>query len=310
MASPKIAVIVPTLDAGALWSEWLEAYRRQTLVPEYALVVDSSSSDATPALARQAGIEVVTISRAEFNHGGTRQCAIGRLPAEVELVILITQDAVMDDERAFANLVAAFTDPAVGAAYGRQLPRTGASPIESHARLFNYPSEGRVKSVADIPVLGFKTTFISNSFAAYRRSALNAVGGFPSDVILSEDTYVAAKMLLAGWKLAYCAEAKVRHSHDYSIVEEFKRYFDVGVFHAKNRWIKEAFGGAEGEGRRFVNSEMKYLAASAPVLLPSALLRTVLKYAGFSLGMIESALPLPLKRRISMHRRYWDGAGA
>jgi len=32
---------------------------------------------------------------------------------------------------------------------------------------------------------------------------------------------------------------------------------------------------------------------NAPVLLPSALLRTVLKYAGFSLGMIESALPLP-----------------
>ena len=61
---------------------------------------------------------------------------------------------------------------------------------------------------------------------------------------------------------------------------------------------------------RLAGWDQLWVIVNAPVLLPSALLRTVLKYAGFSLGMIESALPLPLKRRISMHRRYWDGAGA
>ena len=83
-----------------------------------------------------------------------------------------------------------------------------------------------------------KTAFNSNSFAAYRRKALKDVGGFPINTILSEDMYVTAKMLLKNWSVAYCADAKVYHSHNYTIWQEFKRYFDIGVFHAKEAWIR------------------------------------------------------------------------
>lgn len=96
---------------------------------------------------------------------------------------------------------------------------------------------------------GVKTVFMSNSFSAYRIDVLQQLGGFPSDTILCEDMYFTAKAVLAGYKVAYVSEAVVRHSHNYSAVEEFKRYFDIGVFHADEPWIREKFGGAGGEGK-------------------------------------------------------------
>ena len=65
---------------------------------------------------------------------------------------------------------------------------------------------------------------------------------------------VAARRLKAAYKIAYAADACVYHSHDYSLWREMKRYFDMGVFHAHESWIREEFGGAEVEGMKFVVS--------------------------------------------------------
>jgi rhamnosyltransferase len=124
-------------------------------------------------------------------------------------------------------------------------------------------------------------------------------------VILGEDTIVAAKMLLAGWKVAYQADAQVYHSHDYTYLQEFRRYFDIGVMHTREAWMLDAFGKPEGEGARFVRSEWAYLLKKAPWLIPSAMLRTGLKYLGYRLGRMESRLPLGLKRYLSMHKGFW-----
>lgn len=42
--------------------------------------------------------------------------------------------------------------------------------------------------------------------------------------------FMAARMIQAGYKIAYCAEASVRHSHNYTPKQEFQRYFDTGYF--------------------------------------------------------------------------------
>ena len=303
----EIALIVPTLNPGGEWSNWLQAFSAQSMHPGHVLVIDSSSDDDTARLSRDAGAEVHVIPRAQFGHGQTRQLGVQSVP-EASIVVFLTQDAVLAHPEALENLMASFEDAEVGAAYGRQLPRRDANPIEAHARLFNYPEMSRVKSLGDAPELGVKTTFISNSFAAYRRSALLEVGGFPSSTILCEDTYVAAKMLLRGWKVAYCADAMVFHSHGYGVVNEFKRYFDLGVFYGRESWIRQNFGRTEGEGMRYVRSELRYLMKRSPLLIPSAILRTVLKLAGYKLGAAERRLPVWLKRLMGTNPGYWDAA--
>ena len=162
-----------------------------------------------------------------------------------------------------------------------------------------------MRTSADIPELGMKTVFTSNSYCAYRASALQEVGGFPESVIVSEDMYVAAKMMEAGWAVAYCAESRVTHSHHYTPWQELKRYFDVGVFNAREPWIMEAHGAPTGEGVRFVLSEWRFLGLKGFYRFPEALLRTFLKLVGFKLGVREHSLPAWLKPRLSMQKWYW-----
>ncbi|MEW5995275.1 MAG: rhamnosyltransferase, partial [Candidatus Zixiibacteriota bacterium] len=78
------------------------------------------------------------------------------------------------------------------------------------------------------------------------------------------------------------------------------------VFHARDRWIREYFGQAEGEGLRFVKSEINYLRKHDIRRIPSAILRTGLKLTGYKLGNSEQRLPNWLKRRLSMNRQYWQ----
>ena len=301
----KISFCVLTLNAAATCSALVAAVRMQTIVVDDLLIIDSESDDGTAEILSRHGFSVHIIPRHTFNHGATRQLAV-ELPPEAEIIIFMTQDAILADRSSLQHLVNVFADPLVGVAYGRQLPAPEATPIAAHARLFNYPAESYVRTKADIPRYGIKTAFLSNSFAAYRRSALLAVGGFPSSVILSEDTIVAAKMLLSDWKIAYCAEATCYHSHNYPPVKEFQRYFDIGVLHAREAWYLEALGAAEGEGKRFVRSELHYLRCHAPVCIPAALLRSVLKFLGYRLGRLEHYLPRWAKLAFSMNRGFWN----
>jgi len=299
----QTVLIVPTLNAGPLWCEWLDAFERQTVQPEL-LIVDSGSRDDTVEQAERRGFRVVRINKAQFNHGGTRQWAMSLVPS-ADVVMFMTQDAVLATSDAIARLLAVFDDLNIAAAYGRQLPRPGAGVIETHARLFNYGQVDYVVGPEDIARLGIKAAFFSNSFAAYRRSALNAVGGFPEHLILGEDTVVAGRLLLTGHRLAYCSKATVFHSHAYSAGQEFARYFDVGVLHGRERWMLERLGVPEGEGTRFLRSEMEYVMRQKPILLFDVLRRTACKYAGYRLGRMEQMLPIWLKRHIGMHKEFW-----
>ncbi|MDW7643561.1 MAG: glycosyltransferase family 2 protein [Desulfuromonadales bacterium] len=301
----KVIVCLLTKNSLSTFQSWFDALKSQKCILTDFLIFDSNSSDGTRELLNSIGISFYSLLSQSFDHGTTRQLA-NTLCHDSDIIVYMTQDAILANSHALERLITAFDDPTVGAAYGRQLPRKSANPIEAHARLFNYPPESRKKTVDDIPSMGIKTAFISNSFAAYRRSALNAIGGFPDHCIVSEDTYVAAKMLLAGWKIAYCAEAQVNHSHNYSYWQEFQRYFDIGVFHARQPWVRQSFGGAEGEGGRFLRSEISFLLTNAPLFLPSAFLRTAIKYLGFRSGVLERLLPAGVKRFISMQKTFWD----
>jgi rhamnosyltransferase len=297
-------VVVPTLNAAKDWHH-LVSPLLEAIAPDRVLIVDSSSTDGTADLAQAAGFRVHTIARSEFNHGGTRQLAVELLP-DAEILVFLTQDVEFAQPDAMSRLLEVFIDPTVAAAYGRQLPRRGATPIEAHARLYNYPEQSNVRASASREQFGFKTIFISNSFAAYRRAALMAVGGFPGDVIFGEDTITAGRLLLAGWKVAYVAEAQVYHSHSYTWTQEFKRYFDIGVLHAKEDWLLDKFGGAGGEGSRFVRSELRYLWPSSKLFIPSAMIRTAIKLAGYKLGSSERKLSVGWKRRLSMNSSFWN----
>jgi len=302
----NVAIICPTFNAGNKWVEWIECVKVQGIPDEQILVIDSGSTDDTVRLARDAGFKVIEFPNHEFNHGQTRNFGADYMGDGNDYLVYLTQDALLASADSIKNILRLFQDDKIGAICGRQLPHKDARPIEAHARLFNYPEKTVTKQKTDIPKIGLKTAFMSNSFAAYRREAFIHCGYFPNDTIFAEDMSLAAKMIVAGWKVAYSAEALAHHSHSYTIEEEFKRYFDVGVFYSREKWIPEYFGAASGEGIRFVISELKYLAKTGNIhLIPSAIIRTGAKFIAFKLGGMESSLSPRIKSKLSMNKRYW-----
>ena len=107
------------------------------------------------------------------------------------------------------------------------------------------------------------------------------------------------------YEVITCAEATVKHSHNYTPWEEFKRYFDTGVFHACEPWIRDQFGGAGGEGVRFISSELIYLLKHAPMWIPRFAVTSAFKILGYKFGQIYNKLPTKLVGLFSMHRNYW-----
>ena len=266
--------------------------------------MDSSSDDETADLARKGGAEVIVIERKDFDHGGTRNFAAQQVAEDCEIAVFMTQDAILAAPESLAALIAPFEDPTVFSTFGRQLPRRGAGEIEAFARGFNYPDKSYHRTMQDVAEYGFKACFCSNSFAAYRISDLLEVGSFPQ-TILSEDALAVANMLKAGGAHVYVADATVHHSHDYTLSQEFRRYFDIGVMHTQNWPILKDFGTLGGTGRQFVLKELAHLARTRPWLVPAAILRTFLKFFAYKLGSHEKSLSLSWKRRLSMHKRYW-----
>ncbi len=318
---PHFGVSVPTYNPGLdVWAKWVQALQSQNCKPMQVVVVDSGSTDGSLDLSKQAGFTVLHTKAQDFNHGGTRQWALnqGFLNLQPgpppEFMAFLTQDAILACPKALAELLQAFQDPQVAAAYGRQRPKPEAHWLEAHTRSFNYPDASRTVQLQDKASLGIKACFLSNSFAAYRLQALMAQGGFPAHLPLGEDTFTAAKLLLSGQSLRYQASAAVYHSHNYNGLQDFQRMFDTGVFHAQNPWLLQSFGKAEGEGAKLVKSQWAYLKAQASQPHHSSLLQGIfqllsanaLKLVGYRLGRAHQWLPMALVKKFAMNKVFWQ----
>ena len=298
------AVVIPTWNAGPILDTLLPSLARAGVPPQRLLIIDSSSRDDTVARFIAHGATVKVIPQNEFNHGGTRKLAVSLLP-NARFIIFLTHDAIPVSADTFTNVLKPFIDPKIGMAYGRQFPHRGARGIESFSRLINYGPESYVRSLEDRKIYGIKTIFCSNSFSCYRREALEDVGNFPDDVYFAEDQIVAGRMLLKGWKLSYAADACVYHSHAYTIGQDFKRYFDVGVFHSQNPWLIENYGKPIDEGARIVRRELSYLASREPFAVTSCFVRAAAKLIAYKIGLNHRHLPFSWKARLAMHGSYW-----
>lgn len=280
----KVAIVIPTCNAGREFANLLAEIARQSLPIAYKLVIDSSSTDGTADVAKKYGWQVRSIPKAEFSHGGTRRMAVELLPKDIEIVVFLTQDVRLPDRYSLEKLVGSFVDCRVAAAYGRQLPHEGASIYAAVDREFNYPAVSRTKSMADSRELGIKTTFLSDSFAAYRVQDLLKIGGFPK-INICEDMYVAGRLLLAGKRIAYVAEATARHSHEPKLKDMWCRYREMGRFQKENPWIGESFGRAGGEGRKLVRYQLGRVYQEKGIAgVMKILVFDIVKFTAYKLG--------------------------
>jgi rhamnosyltransferase len=239
----KASVVVLTKNGGALVREGLRAVCSQRLdAPFEILVIDSASHDGTAEVARaNPQVRFMALPAGEFQHGRTRNLAMRETRGE--LVAFLTQDAVPEGDAWLAELVA-FMDahPGVAGAFGHQLPHHHADPLEAwevrcHFETFRgQPVEFR--QPGDGAPMGQEQAarlhYFSNVNSCIRRAAWERIP-FP-EVDFGEDQAWARAVQAAGLATGYAERAVVRHSHDYGVVELFRRRYDEA------RFMKRQFG--------------------------------------------------------------------
>ena len=304
---PSVSIIIPTRNGASTLSELLAVLALQTMQAAEILVVDSSSTDETVSIAKQYGACVRSIPQESFDHGGTRTDIAKQ--ARGEYLVFFTQDAIPATRDALEQLLQPlFSMPEAAVCYGRQLPQKNAIWAAAALRAFNYPVQSSVRVFADRKHHGLKTIFVSNTFAAYRKSALAEVGYFKNGLIFGEDTCTVGRLLERGYASIYASEAKVYHSHNYTWLEEFRRSFDIGVLHTAEQWLLDTFGNPEGVGLSFVRSQLATLWQQREFsLMADILIRSACKFAGYTLGRWHRKLPRRLIPHLSMHQGWWSG---
>ncbi len=301
-----ISVIIPTLNGGEALRELLAALTIQSMKPAEVIVVDSDSDDDSRTVAELFGAQVTRIKRTDYDHGGTRSEAA--IQAAGTIVVFLTQDVLPRHPLVLENLVRPLIEEHdVAVSYGRQLPAFDAGPMASHLRLFNYPEKSCIRRYEDRTRYGLETIFASNSCAAYRKNVLEEIGFFGNRLIFGEDTCAVGRLVKKGYKVAYCADAEVYHSHNYRWGDEFRRYFDIGVFHTSEKWLIDSYGSAEGRGRRYLKSGLIYLLNRRKYsVIGDFMVRIVLKYIGYKLGRHYQLIPGKMRPGLSLNRDWWN----
>lgn len=248
-------------------------------------------------------IELYSVKKEDFDHGMTRRMAVEK--SDADIFVMMTQDALPADRKLIEKLTAPLMGD-IAVSYARQLPRKNCRAIERFTRRFNYPEESLLKGKENLQVLGIKTYFCSDVCAAYRREIYEKLGGFVEKAIFNEDMLFAAKAVEAGYKIMYAAEARVLHSHNYSISQQFRRNFDLGVSQAEHPEVFKKVP-SEKEGGRMVKETTEYLFTTGKVfLIPYFYLQCMGKYAGYFLGKHYKMLPAKTIKKCTANEAYWQ----
>lgn len=302
---PKsVDVIIPTYRPGKEFRELVKRVLVQEYPVDHIFIMNTGEENWDERIGLISD-KVITehIQKKEFDHGGTRHRAI--LKSSADIVICMTQDAMPKDRSLVGSLVESFDGTAVKAAYARQLPARDCGVIECYTREFNYPEQSLIKRKEDLPALGIKTYFCSNVCAAYDRKTYLELGGFVRHTIFNEDMIFAAGLIAHGYAVAYTADARVVHSHNYSGIQQLRRNFDLAVSQAQH---PEIFADvpSEGEGIRMVKQTAGYLLRKRPYLIPKLIWQSGCKYLGFRLGRRYERLPEGMVMKLTMNKDYWS----
>lgn len=300
----SVDVVIPTYKPDSKFDKLLFMLQRQQYPIENIWIINTKAGKFPKQIKETDQIHIHHIEPKDFDHGATRDK--GMQMSNAEIVVFMTQDAVPEDEFVIGKLVEALDqDEKIGAAYAKQLAENGCNIIETYTRTFNYPEKSMIKTAEDIPRLGIKTFFCSNVCAAYRRSVYEKMGGFCKRTIFNEDMILAGNMVLSGYKIAYAAEAKVIHSHNYTGMQQFHRNFDMAVSQAEHPEVFNCVK-SEKEGIKLVKMTAEHLLRiKKGYLIPKLIYLSGCKFIGYKLGRNYKKLPEAIVKWCTMSPNYW-----
>lgn len=302
-------IIIPVYKPGKEFFMLLKALSAQSQKPSNLILVESVDPGRESSLfglsaPEGIGLTKIEISSEDFDHAGSRNYGISF--SKEPYFVCMTQDAVPAGPGVMEKLLRPLSNGEASMSYARQIPKKTAGIRERMTRQFNYPGESRLKSAADIEALGIKTWFASNACAAYVREEFDTLGGFSAPAVFNEDMVFAHAVVRSGGSIAYVAEARVIHSHEYTHGEDFKRSFDLGASQAMHPEVFSQVS-SESEGVAYVKKLCKNLTeAGRAEEIPPAVSHSAVRFLGYRLGKAYKIVPESLRHKFSMNKKFWN----
>ncbi len=230
-----IDIICPLYNA----EEYIEDLYKSLLIQKDVnvgkiLFLLTESKDNSEQLLKNNKCNYEIVKKSEFSHSLTREKAA--MKSNADIVCFITQDVVIKDDKWLYNLTKNILKGNCAAAYSRQI--TKYNNIEKYTRERNYPDYSFMRSKNDIEKYGLRTFFFSDAASAVDLKAFKKVKGYDSKKLtISEDMYLAYKLITNGYKISYESDSIVYHSHNFTLKQIYDRYKLTGIFFKENSYL-------------------------------------------------------------------------
>ena len=178
------------------------------------LVSDSGSSDGSVELIQRAKPRYfIQIEARDYNP--SRVLNQGMQLAQAVFGIFLNADATPQGTNWLRPLVMALQDPQTAAVFGRQIPRPNCHAVfaNDYERCFGTDRESQ------------KWDHFFSMVSSGLRKEIWARRGFLEKMQYSEDDEYTRWCRGAGYRIAYCPESVVMHSHNYTPQQAYKRSF-------------------------------------------------------------------------------------
>lgn len=196
----------------------------------------TESNDNTEKYLKDNKIKYTKIKKEEFSHSLSRENEAYKSKADI--LVFVTQDVVIERKDWLHNLTKDIESGKCEAAYSRQISKSNG--IEKYTREKNYPEKSSIVSKKDVDKLELRTFFFSDASSAIKKDIFLELEGYNHKKLpISEDMYIAYKLIMAGYRIKYCANSVVIHSHTFSFKAMYKRYYDTGVFFKENSYLNQ-----------------------------------------------------------------------
>ncbi len=214
MNDPFVSVIMRSYNEGWALRETLPSLQAQEYRNWELIVIDSGSTDGSVDLLRRANPRhFVQIRHEDYNP--SRVMNHGMELASSEFGIFLNADATPQGPNWLRPLVGALQDPETAAVFGRQIPRSNCQAVyyNDYERCFG---ENRESS---------RWEHYFSMVSSGLRKDIWARRGFLEKLQYSEDDEYTRWCREQGYRVAYCPESVVMHSHNYTSQQVYRRYF-------------------------------------------------------------------------------------
>lgn len=235
----KVDIICPLYNGSSYIENLYYSIKKQKNVEiDNILFILTDTQDNSEKILKKLKANYEKIEKKAFSHSLTREKYA--LKSKADIIVFITQDVIIRNDDWLYELVNPIINNEADASFSRQLCNNNS--IEKYTRELNYPEKSYINTKEDIEKKGLRTFFFSDASSAVYKNVFKEINGYDhKNLPISEDMYLAYKLIMNNYRIKYCSKSVVIHSHKFTLKQVYNRYKLTGKFFKENSYL-DKFG--------------------------------------------------------------------